>query len=193
MGIDGAFGEEASGAVSGAVAGASFGPIGAAAGGIIGLGLSAFGAWEKYSGAKKQTDIQKQEIATQLQEDALRQQQMHIQGWRDQMQAQRNYSQASSLGLARSVNQGAQFSSGATGGQAQIRSEGGTNITSINQNLMAGDQMFALKRQLAEQQIAMADAGGTMNTGSGLEALGSGLINNMGRIRSLSAGSGFNS
>lgn len=186
-------GDIAGKAGSGAVTGAAFGPYGAAIGGVVGLGLGIFGAVEKHKGASEQIAIQQQEIGTQMQEDALRRQMMEVSGRRQSLENARTVQQKMAMGLQNATNQGAQFGSGYAGGRAQTQDEGNWNELGISLNLMAGRQMFDLKRQLAEEQIAYSKAGGTINMGQGASALGSGILQSLPALRNLSGGIDFGS
>lgn len=187
------FSDIAGKAGSGAATGMAFGPYGAAIGGAVGLGLGIFGAYQKHHGASQQTSIQTGMIQTQMQEDALRRQMMEMSGRRQSLENARVVQQKMALSLQNATNQGAQFGSGYAGGKAQVQDEGNWNQLGIDMNLMAGRQMFDLKSLLAQQQIAYAQAGGTINTGAGMQALGSGILQSLPALRNLSGGVDFGS
>lgn len=173
------------GAIEGATVGSSFGPYGLALGAALGLGLELFGGTEKYKASQEQTQAQIDMIQAQQQQDVLRQQMMHVQGRRAQTQVLRVEQQKAAMGLAAAANQGAQYGSGAQGAQAQVRAESGVNLLGINQNVAAGDQMFAIERQVDAAKIAYAKAGGKYNEGQGLMQLGSGITHSLPALKGL--------
>lgn len=167
------------------LAGAAAGPVGA-----VGLGLSIFGGIEKYEGAQKQTAAQVSEINLEEQQDQVRKQAMEVSSRRQQMEVLRNAQRASSLARANATASGSQFGSGLQGGLGQIAGASGVNMLGINQNLQSGEQMFGLNALLDQQKIAYAQAGGQINTGSGLSSLGGSLMSSMGTLKTLGVSSG---
>lgn len=157
--------------------------------GAVGLGLSVFGAIEKYQGAQKQTAAQIQEVKDEQQQDKVRQQAMEVQARRQQMEAFRNQQRARALALNNATSEGAQFGSGLQGGYGQISGQTNTNLLGISQNLQSGNQMFALNQDISNQKIAYAQAGGQINTGSGLSTLGGAMLSSMGTLKTLGVNS----
>lgn len=134
--------------------------LGTGAGGIAGLAGGIFTAVQGAGLAKQANEIQNQEIATQLQQDALRQQAMEASGRRQMLQNVRNAQMARSMALSTATNQGAQFSSGLQGALSSISGQANTNTANISENLQIGRQMFGLESQLAgeKQQMAMVQS-----------------------------------
>lgn len=135
----------------------SAGTAGTGIGGLVGLAGGIFSAIQGADLAKKANDIQNQEIATQLSQDALRQQAMELSGQRQMRQNIRNAQMARSMALSTAANEGAQFSSGLQGAYANVSGQANTNTANISENLQIGRSMFGLEAQLAgeKQQAAM--------------------------------------
>ena len=152
--------------------------LGQGAGGIVGLAGGIFSAVEGAGLAKKANDIQNQEIATQLSQDALRQQAMELSGRRQMLQNVRNAQMARSMALSTATNEGAQFSSGLAGAYGGISGQANTNTANISENLQIGRSMFGLEAQLSgeKQQMGMVQSEQATN-----QAVGS-MFGSLGKI-----------
>lgn len=157
-----------------------------------GVALSAFGAYDKYKGAQAQTDIQKQMIGTEEQQNAIRRTAMETQARRMSLQNARQSQQANAQALNATTQSGAQFSSALGGAYGGIAGASGTNQLGISQGLQAGEQMFNLEDTLNQQKIKYADAGGLINTGTALSGLGGAITQNLKPLNDLSRQFGGN-
>lgn len=155
-----------------------------------GLGLEAFGGMKSHSASKDYNAAQVQSIALQQQVEEKHRTAMELDARRKQLENLRQVQRASSLGLAASVNQGSQFSSGAAGGQSQVASQGAWNSTGISQNLQIGEDIFGLNSQISTQKIAMANAQQNMQTGQAISQFGGQLIGASGAFGRLTSGFG---
>lgn len=178
------------GAVSGAAAGASFGPWGAVIGAGVGIGLSLFGASESSEAAQKQTAAQKQMIMLEQNVEAQRRQAMELDARAKQMKLLRNAQKARALALTTATAQGAGQGSGLQGGYGQISGDVGTSLLNVSQNLDIGRNIFGLNAQISQQKISMAEAGLQAQEGSAYSSLGSNILGSVGTIGKLSSGFG---
>lgn len=188
------YGSVATGAASGAAAGSVFPGIGTAVGAAVGVGLSLFGSYSKSQAAKQYQEAQQRKIQIEQQINEQRRQAMELDANRKQLEVVRNTQRVRSAGLQAATNQGAQFSSGYSGGQAQASAQGAWNLLGINQNLQIGRNVFALNNQLSQTEIDMGAAQTKESTASGYQSLGSSILSSMPAISALSkGGSGFGS
>lgn len=83
------------------------------------------------------------------------------------VRARRNAIRQAQIARARSVNSAANVgglqSSSAAGGQAQITSSLGSNLTALNESFERGEQNFELNEDLVETQTALNVATGRIN------------------------------
>jgi hypothetical protein len=142
----------------------------------VGLGLEAFGAFEQYSAAKKQSDISKQEVGVEQQQDAVRKQAMELQYNRQSMQNLRQTQLARSMAISNATQGGSQQGSGLQGGLAGISGQSGVNQLGLNQNLAFGEQMFGLNSSLNALKIQMAGTQAQSALGQGLSGIGGGVM-----------------
>lgn len=155
-----------------------FQAAGSGAGGLAGLAGGIFTAIQGSNIAKEESQVQQQEIGTELSQDALRQQAMQASGKRQMMQNIRNAQMARSMALSTAQGQGAQFSSGLAGAYGGISGQANTNTENISQNLQFGTQMFGLEAQLSGEKEQMAGLQSEAATNS---AVG-GIFGSLGKI-----------
>lgn len=184
------FSSTAMAGVGGAAGGASFGPVGMAIGAAVGIGFQLFGASKSAAASQAYNAAQVQQIQTEEQVQTLQNQAANLGFQRQDMENLRKTQQAMAVGLARGVNQGAQFGSGVAGGQAETQSEGNWNKLGISNAKQTTNDIFALNKQINAQRIAQANAGMNVQTGQAYSSLGSGIINDLGAIGRLSSGFG---
>ncbi len=143
-----------------------------AAFGIGGLALSAFSQYEQSQAQNKvyQSDVQTAQLEMQV--NAQRQQQMHLNSQRQSIENLRNVQKTQAQGLAAATQGGAQFGSGLAGGRSQEAAQGAWTSEALSQNLQIGDQMFALDNQIDQQKINKANAESQANQSSGFGAFG---------------------
>lgn len=161
--------------------GTAQGQAGAAGGalGIAGSITSMIGAQQSASAAG---DIAKDSgniAGLEMQVNAQRQLQMHLQVQRAQMQNLRNTQRARAAGLVAATSSGAAvggpggaMSSAFGGAQANAGVEGARNDLAQTQNLQIGDTIFGLDSQIDQQKINIAQAQSKMYSGQGLSSLG---------------------
>jgi len=153
----------------------------------VGVGLSAYGAYNQYQGSKDISEAQQQQIRLEQQAEAQRRQAMEIKARRDRLEAIRVGQRARALGLASATSQGAsgEGSSGLQGAFGQISGQTGTNLLGITQPLEIGRNIFDINSQISQAKIAQAQAGTQVSFGQGLSSLGGQLISNIGPLGSL--------
>src|SRR5260221_2676983 len=96
----------------------------------IGLGMSLYGGMQSSSAASKYSQSQIDQLQTEQKMDALREQHMELSASRMRIENAREVNRQSSVALSNATSQGAGWgsnSSGAAGGQGQIRSSGACN------------------------------------------------------------------
>ncbi len=139
------------GAIGSAVGGlGGLGGLSAAAG-LIGTGISAYGAMQQAKGQKKA--------------EALRLRQSNLEAARARRNTVRQAIIARSQALASATAQGAEGGSGIQGGMGQVAGQAGSNIQGINQGQSIGFQMFQANSQIASGQTLAS-------IGSGVQSLG---------------------
>lgn len=153
---------------------------------IAGVGLSLFGAAEKYKGAQQSNQAQQQITQLQMQQDAVRKQAMETSARRQSLEVLRTQQRMNAMATNNASSQGALFGSGIQGGYGQISGQSNTNAMGIQSGLESGRAMFGLNAQISQQKIAMSGAQSTSNTGAGLSTLGSTLTGSAGTIKNLS-------
>lgn len=153
----------------------------------VGVGLSAYGAYNQYQGSKDVSAAQQQQIRLEQQAEAQRRQAMEIKARRDRLEAIRVGQRARALGLATATSQGATGagSSGIQGAFGQISGQTGTNLLGITQPLEIGQNIFDINSQISQAKIAQAQAGTQVSFGQGLSSLGGQLVSNIGPLGSL--------
>lgn len=153
--------------------------------GLVGLGISAFGAIKGSQDAQAAAQAQEQIAGLEKQQNAQRQLAMQITGRQQQMQQIRSNQLAQAQATAAATNQGAQFGSGLAGGKAGIQGQSEANLTGINQQLDIGNQIFGLDSQISDQKMAQYKAQSDAATDSGIGALGGMLLKAAPTIASL--------
>src|SRR5882672_1056370 len=118
---------------------------------------SIYGAIEGSQFAKQKADEEKAIAQLEMQADQQRRQAMEISARRQQVQTVRNAQQARATALSASVNQGAQFSTGAQGGQQGVTSQGNFANLGVSQNLQIGENLFNINSAIDATKIAEAD------------------------------------
>lgn len=145
-------------------------------------------AGSKASGVAQQESAVSQQItALEGQENMQRQLAMQISSRRQVTQAIRQAQLRASQGLAAATNQGAQFGSGAQGGQAQEVAEGAFNVAGTNQQYEIGTNLFNLQGQVTEKQGIMSQLQGQLASLQGQQSMYAG-ISSIGASLSRSAG-----
>jgi hypothetical protein len=153
--------------------------------GIGGLAISAIG---QFNQSKAQDAVYQSDINTanlEMQVNAQRQQQMTLNFQRQSIENLRNVQKTQAQGMAAAVAGGAQFGSGAKGGQAQAAAQGAWTMESLSQNFQIGQKMFALDNQIDQQKIAKAQAETQANTAAGWTSIGGDITKGAGNIAQL--------
>lgn len=153
--------------------------------GAVGLGMQIFGGVSASQDAQKAYGIQQNITGLDTQVNAQRQQQMVLSNSRQQMENFRNVQRARAQGMNAAVNQGAQFGSGISGGQAQATDQGNFNSLGMNQNLQIGENMFSLDNQISQQKLALSGVQSSMATDQSIAGLGSTLTKGAGTISNI--------
>lgn len=174
------------GSIISAGMGAATGNPLAIASGVAGLGLSIFGGMGQSDAAAKKAQAEREIAGLEQKQDLVRKQAMEISARRQQMEVLRNQQRARSLALQNATTQGAQGGSGLQGGYGQIGGQSNVNLLGINQNLMAGQQMFGLNAQIGAQKMNISSAESQSATSAGLSKLGGSLMSSFGPIKNLS-------
>lgn len=166
--------------------GGGFSQAGLGAGiGLVGLGISAFGAIKGSEDAAAAAKAQENIAGLEEKQNAQRQLAMQITGRQQQMQQIRSNQLARAQAQAAATNQGALQGSGYAGGQAGIQDQGMANLTGINQQLDIGNKIFGLDSDISQQKIAQYQAQSNAATDSGIGALGGMLLKAAPTIASL--------
>jgi len=140
---------------------------------IAGLATSIFGQHGASQSAGQIAHIQQTIGQIEIQQNALREQQMTLSSQRQQTENLRNVQRARAAGLATAVGQGAQYGSGLAGAQGAASSQGAYNALGFSQNYSIGQQMFGLDSQIDQYRMQLAGLQGQMNTNQGISMLGS--------------------
>lgn len=94
--------------------------------------------------------------------EAQRNQAMHLQANRQQMEIIRQGQRARSLALATATAQGANKGSGLQGGYGQISGQTGVNTKGVQQNLGIGQNIFDLNAGITTQRLGLNDLQDTL-------------------------------
>lgn len=173
---------------------------------LAGLGMKIFGgdkqgsdssAYASQSNAAMQaygakaTGLNNQIADQEQSANDVRQQAMEVSARRQSLEIMRNSQRMGALALSNAVNSGSQFGSGLAGGEAQVQDQSAFNLQGVNQNLMAGRQMFGidntisgLKRNVANNQLTYQMQKGSLDAqyqtqsanNQGMQAFGGGLM-----------------
>lgn len=151
---------------------------GSAAGGIgaaVGLGFSAFGAYNQYTSAQKQASISQNIIGLEQQAEGQRRTAMELQARRQNMQILRQNQVARAMATQNATGQGAQYGTGLSAGLSQVQGQTGVNLSGLSQNLQIGENMFDINAQISQQKIAMSQAKAQEAEGAGISSFGKSL------------------
>lgn len=140
-----------------------------------GLALGVAGAYGQYQAAQGISQSSQNIAALQQQANAINWQQAQLQGRRSSMEVLRNEQRARSLALSNSVNQGAQFGSGLSGGYGQIAGQAGNNLLGIHQGLEFGARQYAVNQSISAQEQQIAKYQGQSSMWQGISGIGGGL------------------
>lgn len=151
----------------------------------VGLGFSILGTMEQSSALNSANAAQQQISGLEQQENQQRNVASNLAYDRQKSEVLRNNQVARSMAISSATNQGAQFSSGLSGGLGQISGQSGTNLLGINQNQEVTNQLFSLDTQVSQQKQAMADAQTKASTASGLAGLGGSISKSIGPLGQL--------
>lgn len=159
--------------------------------GAIGLATSIYGMMGASKAASQASGIQNEILGQEQQENNIRQQAVHVQAQRQQIQNVRNTQRMQAMNKVAATNQGAQFGSGLAGGEAGAAAAGGWNQLGISNSLQSADQTFALDSSIntLKQQLGNVDT--TMATDKGIQGLGSqimGSASSIGRLAGMGGG-----
>ena len=157
---------------------------------VIGAGVAGAGFFMSSSAAEEQARIQKQILAAQQQIENEKKKAMELDASRRTLEVFRGVQRAKSVAAANAVAQGAQFSSGLLGGQAQAQGEGNYALLGIGQNLQIGRQIFQYNKEITDLKGQLADANADAQIGAGLTSLGMSLMGNAGNIGKMFSGFG---
>lgn len=160
---------------------------------VAGAATAAYGGIQQMNAAKGSAGASKNIAGLEIQQDAVRKQQMELTSQRNQMEVLRNAQRSRSLALNNATSQGAQFGSGLQGGYGQIAGQTGVNSLGISQNLALGEQMFGLNAQIGGQKMAQADFQSDAATGAAIAGFGKTLAGIAGPAGDLSKGFSFGS
>lgn len=130
--------------------------------------------------------VQQQEIGSEENIESQKQQAYEIQNKRAQMQNFRNTQRNRAMGLNSSVNQGAQFGSGMSGGQAETQDEGTTNTLGLTQSLQTSRNIFADNTSINADKVAIAGYQSTAGTDQGISSMGGMIAKSAGTMSNIS-------
>ena len=156
----------------------------------VGLGLQIYGAFSGSSDAHKAAGISKDIANQEMQINALKQQQMELEGRRTQVQNIRNTQRSIALGLNSAVNQGAQMGSGLGGGYAQSVNQGNWNMLGVDQALGIGRDIAGHNNKISQDKMQLADVQSDQATDQGIASLGGSLLKSGGIIGQFAQGFG---
>lgn len=142
----------------------------------IGLGMQVFGTLGGISSAGKAAGISKDIAQKEMQINAMKQQQMELEGRRTQVQNIRNQQRAIAMGLNAAVNQGAQMGSGLAGGYAQSVNSGLWNNLGVDQALGIGRGIASLNNSISQDKMQLSDVQSEQATYQGLTSLGGSIL-----------------
>lgn len=144
--------------------------------GAIGLGLKLWGGANASSDASQIANVSGQNAALEGQVNNQKAMAMQLSSHRQVIEDYRNTQRARSMGVNASVNQGAQYGSGAAGGAAQALDTGLFNTQGVNQQAQIGGNIFALNSQESGNNITIAGLKGQQATAEGMSNLGGSLF-----------------
>lgn len=148
----------------------------------VGLGLSAYGAYQNYQGQKDTAQAQQEALAIQKQQEAERKKAMELDAARRTREMVRQQVAARGMSLATTTNQGAEGGSALQGAYGGESGRTGVNMLGVSQNLEIGREMFGLNQGLTDAYSRMSAGTSRAGLGTSLMGFGTGLINNLGAI-----------
>lgn len=129
--------------------------------GQLGMQQAAIGGAQAQAGlaySQRQVGLETTKTQEELQIEAKKRQYMELTAGRQSMENLRNVQKAAAMGKAASVNQGAQFTSGAGGGQSQVAAEGAWQGLGLSQSLQMGEETFDINALISQNKIDQANA-----------------------------------
>lgn len=144
--------------------------------GVIGLGLSLFGASEQAANAKAQAavsmDIAQQELGINEEKKKA----MEINARRQQLEILRNTQRARAQSVNAAVSQGASLGSGLEGGLYDVQNQGAFNLLGVNSALATGRSIAGYNDMISQDKIKLAQLGGEAASAQGLTSIGGALM-----------------
>lgn len=164
--------------------------IGSLAIGATGLAMQMKGAKQTQqaaeTGAIEVSAAQEKIIGDEQQVEAQKNQLMHLEAKRKQMDLLRSAQKARAMSLATATAAGSQYGTGLQGAYGEVQGQYNTQATGIGQNLQIGENIFGINALMSQHKIEMARAQGRagMNAaqGAGTSAMGSALLGSAGLI-----------
>lgn len=147
---------------------------------VAGLGLSAVGAYQQYSGMKEQQKTQSEIIGQQRNIEAERKKQMELDATRRRRELVRQMIAQQAQASAVMTAQGATGpGSSAVGGvYGSVMNQGQRQILGVNQNLEIGRNIFDANENIYQAQRRSASAGSDVAFGNMLSSFGGALVKN---------------
>lgn len=156
--------------------------------GAIGLATSIYGMVKGSKDASQASDVQNQILATEQQENDVRNKAVHVQYQRQQIQNVRNVQRTQAMNKVAATNQGAKDGSGLAGGQAGAVAAGDWNALGASNSLQSSDQMFALDKTIGTLKQDLGNIDSSMATDKGIQGLGSSIMGSASSIGRLFGG-----
>lgn len=157
---------------------------------VIGASTSLFGGIMGMGDAKKARQIEEQIAVQERRANEVRREAMNLSARRQQIENIRNTQRMAAISTSTATNQGAQFSSGAAGGQAQVLNTGYWNSLGITQNWLSGEKMFGINDQISSLKSQLSGVQGDMYTDQAISGLGKSIMGMSGTIGNLAGGFG---
>lgn len=160
-------------------------PLTFGVGTAVGLGLQAYGMSQSMAGASAYNQAAVAEIGAEEKVQGLHEQFMELDSRRKQLENLRNTQKARAMAVAAGASQGASFSSGVAGGEAQVMGHGAFGASGLAQSLMIGRGIYQQDLNIDKQRIAMSNANLQMQYGSGMSSLGQSIMGGAGPLSQL--------
>lgn len=157
---------------------------------VGGLALQAYGGISASKEAQHQAEIQQKIYGLESSVNDQRKQAMELSANRQQLENFRNVQRIRASGMNAAVNQGAQYGSGISGGQAQATSQGLFNSLGISQNLQIGRNIFGLNDQISQQKVQLSQSQSSQAEDQAWSGFGSSLTKNAGTISNIAGAAG---
>lgn len=139
--------------------------------GLVGLAGGIAGSFETAAGAKQKAQAEQAIAQLEMQADQQRRNAMEISARRQMLQTKRTAQQAGAIALSSAVNQGAQFSSSAQGGQQGVTSQGNYANLGVSQNLQIGENLFNINSEISGAKLTEAEAESKIAEGQGISSI----------------------